>query len=441
MANYIIISLSTMRFLCCLLFLVCVGGLSVYAQYFPPLTGTAWETTSPASLGWCDDRVTELSSYLASTQTKAFIILKDGRIAVEWYYGTFTRDSLWYWASAGKTVTAFLVGKAQEEGSLSISQPTSTYLGAGWTSAPAAKEALITVRHQLTMSSGLDDRVANRDCTTPACLRYLADAGTRWAYHNGPYTLLDQVVERATGQGFNAYYTAKLRNTIGMNGLFIQTGDNNVLYTNARSMARFGWLIANSGRWNGTAIMRDAAYLTDMLNTSQNLNRSYGYLWWLNGKSSFMVPTLQTVFQGSIHPDAPADMFSAMGKNGQLLNILPSAGLIVLRMGNNADASLVPFAYNNEIIKRVVRLNCNVTGLWDGHNQQTISLFPNPANDQVAVQVPEGETFVIDVFDSMGRNVARTDQSVFSVRGWTAGLYHLRLSRAGGIAVASLIVP
>jgi len=43
------------------------------------------------------------------------IEVKDGKIVLEKYFGTFTKDSLWYWASAGKTLTAFLVGKAQDE--------------------------------------------------------------------------------------------------------------------------------------------------------------------------------------------------------------------------------------------------------------------------------------------------------------------------------------
>src|SRR5688572_24365821 len=88
--------------------------------YFPPVTGTTWDTISPASLGWCQDKIDTLLDYLGNRNTKAFILLKDGKIAVEQYYGTFTVDSLWYWASAGKSLTAFTVGIAQQEGHLSI---------------------------------------------------------------------------------------------------------------------------------------------------------------------------------------------------------------------------------------------------------------------------------------------------------------------------------
>ena len=167
--------------------------------YFPPLTGSSWETLSPDSLGWCEDNIDSLYQYLEEKNTKAFLVLKNGRIVLEKYFGAFEQDSLWYWASAGKPATAVVVGIAQAEGLLDISDPTSDYLGEGWTAAPPEKEALITIRHQLTMTTGLDDSVADADCNLDTCLQYLANAGTRWAYHNAPYTLLDKVVEAATG--------------------------------------------------------------------------------------------------------------------------------------------------------------------------------------------------------------------------------------------------
>ena len=167
--------------------------------YFPPVSSTEWRTSTPASLGWNETQLADLNPFLQSKNTKAFIILKNGKIVVEKYFGTFTADSLWYWASAGKTMTAMLVGIAQQEGLLNINSRSSTYLGRGWTSLPVLKEDLITVRHQLTMTTGLDDGVPDDDCTIPSCLIYKSDAGTRWAYHNAPYTLLDKVVETATG--------------------------------------------------------------------------------------------------------------------------------------------------------------------------------------------------------------------------------------------------
>lgn len=239
--------------------------------YFPPASAN-WETVSPLSLGWNETELNNLYAYLQQKGTKGFIILKNGRIAAEKYFGTFTADSNWYWASAGKTLTAFLVGIAQQEGKLNITHKTALYLGAGWTSLPPAKENLITIRHQLTMTTGLDDGAGNADCTLPACLQYKADAATRWAYHNAPYTLLENVVENAANTSYNNYFQQKIRDRIGMNGLWIRQGYNNVYFSTPRSMARFGLLLLNKGVWNGTPVLQDAGYFNAQVNTSQDLN-------------------------------------------------------------------------------------------------------------------------------------------------------------------------
>ena len=191
-----------------------------------------------------------------------------------------------------------------------------------------------------------------------ACLEYEADAGTRWAYHNGPYTLLESVVSEAAKTSFSAFFNMHLRNRIGMNGLWLSTnGLNNVYFSTARSMARFGLLNLNHGVWKEDTILGDMDYISDMINTSQELNKSYGYLWWLNGKESYMAPSLQAVFNGSLIPNAPADTYSGLGKNDQKLYIIPSKGLVVIRMGEDAGESLLgPTSFDNVLWEKISAL-------------------------------------------------------------------------------------
>lgn len=333
---------------------------STSSLYFPPIGTTEWATATPESLGWNTSGLTSLYDYLSAQQTRAFLVLKDGKIVLEKYFGqniqgtgAFGQSSQWYWASAGKTLTGFVVGKARQEGFVNIDNKTSQYLGIGWTSLPSAKENLITVRNQLTMTTGLDDAGSDPDDTSPQALVYKADAGTRWAYHNAPYTLLQKVVSNATGQNFSSYFDAKLKNRIGMDGQWLASGSENVFWSTARSMARFGLLIQAKAKWEGTDILGDADYLNASVNTSQNLNLSYGFLWWLNGKASAMVPQSQIVYPLPLCSNAPSDMFAAMGKNGQLLNIVPSKGLIVIRMGDNADNTLVPVNFQNNLWEKL----------------------------------------------------------------------------------------
>lgn len=318
--------------------------------YFPPIGGTTWQTTTPASLGWNETELNNLYPYLEQKKTKAFIILKNGKIVAEKYFGTFTTDSLWYWASAGKTLTGMVVGIAQQEKLLNINELSSKYLGTGWTSLPADKENLITIRHQLTMTTGLNDDLADDNCTLKPCLVYKADAGTRWAYHNAPYTLLDKVIEKASSMTYNTYFQQKIRDKIGMNGTWFRNGYSNVYASNARSMARFGLLLLNKGKWDTNPVLNDETYFNAQTTTSQNLNLSYGYLTWLNGKSSYMLPTVQVVLPGFMIPNAPADTYAALGKNDQKIYVVPSQNLVVIRMGESAGGVLLAASgFDNEL--------------------------------------------------------------------------------------------
>jgi CubicO group peptidase (beta-lactamase class C family) len=342
-----------------MVFMLFLFAASVSAQsYFPPNDSSEWDTLSPSNFDWCPDKIDSLYGFLDEANSKSFILLKDGKIVLEQYFDEHTDSSYWYWASAGKTLSSFLMGIAQEEGFLNINDTTSDYLGSGWTYSSPEEEEKITIWNQLTMTSGLDDGVSNPFCTDDSCLIYLAEPETRWAYHNAPYTLLRPVLENATGQGINIYANQRLLNPIGMDGVFSYVGYDNVFSSTTRSMARFGLLIQNNGEWDGTQILSDENYFNQMVNTSQALNESYGYLWWLNGKSSFMLPGTQFVFDGSIFPNAPNDVIAALGKNGQIINVVPSENMVWVRMGNASSTELVETNLNIGIWNYINDLSC-----------------------------------------------------------------------------------
>lgn len=397
--------------------LLAASGYTVAARpaYFPPATGTRWDTTGPAALGWCPARMDSLYNYLEAEGTRAFILLVDGRIVLERYFNGHTVTSNWYWASAGKTLTAFLVGLAQQDGYLSIADTSSKYLGQGWTACAPAQEERITIRHQLTMTTGLDDGVSSVDCTLDSCLVYKADPGTRWAYHNAPYTLLDSVLRAATGMTMNTYVSQKLKSVTGMNGAYVSPDYNNVFYSTARSMARFGLLVQNRGTWDTTPVMTDSVYFNDMINTSQNLNRSYGYLWWLNGKEGYMMPTLQTVFPGSMMPNAPADVHMALGKNGQFLNVAPSRNMVWVRMGDSPQSVPVPHLLNDAVWAYINRLDRSASIAGPGTAVPAVSGGPvHPFTSRISLKMPDsgGTCLLQDVAGRecwTGKNIARQD--------------------------------
>lgn len=391
--------------------------LNAQSLYFPPKVGNIWESQTPASLGWNQNGIDSLYSFLDSHDTKAFIVLKNGKIVLENYFGTFTADSLWYWASAGKTLTSLLMGIAQEEGFLNIEDSSSRWLGTGWTSCTPQQEAKIRVRHHLMMSTGLNDNVPDDNCETDTCLFCIADTGNRWAYHNAPYLRLQDVIAIASGMPYQNFTHTRLKLKTGMTGFWY----DKTYYSRARDMARFGLLILNQGIWASDTVLKDSDYFQAMVNSSQNLNPSYGYLWWLNGKGSHMIPDIQYVVPTDLIPAAPDDCIAALGKNDQKLYVVPSEGLVVVRMGNTGNMSHLSIqSFDN--------------GLWN-YLRMAMGL---PKVLSLSGQVSMGNTFsspldsvLIFVSDSMGMVVdtVLTDMfGSFIFPELSAGVYTLELN-------------
>ena len=321
-------------------------------MYFPPLEGDTWETLTSSQLQWNTENEEELYEYLQSTNTKGFIILKNGRIVVEKYFNGHNLNTDWTWFSAAKSLTATFVGIAQDEGILNINNKASDYLGANWSQLPIEKQDLITVKHHLTMTTGLTPHLGDFVpwvCTLPICLEYTSDAGTSWAYHQGAFMLLQEMITQSSGISFQEYCKTRISDKIGMNGNWTNSLGLNVYNSNTRSMARFGLLMHNKGVWNGSTIVSES-YFNEMTNTSQDINKSYGYLWWLNGKENIIGTTSTVALPGPLVPNAPDDMFAALGANDQKIYVVPSKDLVIIRSGDSAgEMQLGPSSFDNEL--------------------------------------------------------------------------------------------
>jgi len=362
------------------MFLVSIDLADAQGLYFPPSAGTTWDTTAPSSVGWCQPNIDSLYSFLQAKNTDAFIILINGKIVLEKYFGTFTIDSPHLWNSASKSLTSTLIGMAQERGLVNIDSPATHYLGAGWTSETPAQEDSITLLDLLTMTSGLNplpSGCANTD-TSVACLDYLVPAGTQWTYHTGAYRKLENVLSEASALNYDTFTKDYIGYVIGMTGVWVQQE----YVSTARSAARFGLLSLNHDVWAGDTLLHDTAYYHAMINTSQPFNLSYGYLWWLNGKASYMAPGPQVVAPGELIPNAPPDMFCGLGKDDQKIYVVPSTGMVVVRMGNAADSVADALtAFDNQLWGYIDSLSCSPVNGINGQVQNSgTDLYPNPTN-------------------------------------------------------------
>ena len=175
--------------------------------YFPPAKGQ-WEKIDSAQIGWNPAKLKELMNYARNNKSSGVVILYRGRILAEQYWPLDPKEktaegkpnpyfhmrlgknakgrAIEDVASAQKSVTAMLVGIAQHKGLLKITDPVHKHLGKGWSKAPAAAEAKITIRHLITMSSGLNPR-----------LQFVAPAGSKWFYNTGAYSKALTCVSKA----------------------------------------------------------------------------------------------------------------------------------------------------------------------------------------------------------------------------------------------------
>ncbi len=411
-----------------------MGLYRAQSLYFPPISGNTWDTMSPQSLNWCQFRIDSLYNYLQVKNTKSFIVLKNGKIVLEKYFGTYTADSLFYWASASKSLAGFITGIAQQKGYIQLNNKVSQYLGTGWTSAPLAKENLITVKHLLSMTAGLDD-LPPSPCdhldTAKVCLIYKADAGTRWGYHTGAYRKVQDVVSATVGLNYNTITNNWIESKTGMSGFWF----DQIYYSKARDMARFGLLNLNKGIWGTDTLLKDSLFFKDMINSSQTLNEAYGYLWWLNGKPTFMTPQVQFTFSGTLMPNAPNDMYCALGKNDQKIYVVPSQKLVVIRQGNSAGGfNLAASAFDNVLWDYINKLNCTASSLTEQIMEKQLMLYPNPASNKLSIRYDQTVHIrSISAYNMLGQEFSlQFSSNEVNISHLPRGMYSMSITLANG---------
>ena len=195
------------------------------------------------------------------------------------------------------------------------------------------------------------------------------------------------------------------------------------------------YILVLLGVWNTNQILTDTSYFNDMVSTSQSLNDAYGYLWWLNGTNTFMAPQSQLVFNSSISPDAPSDMIAALGKDGQILTIIPSQNIVMVRMGGSPNNSLVPFTLNNDIWKHLNEFQCSTVDIPENMIEKySFRILPNPCHDFLSIEIANRTSSSIQysVYTTSGKLIRNgnfnTNIYNLNTSEFKSGIYLLQLS-------------
>lgn len=278
-------------------------------------------------------------------RTSSLLIVKDGKIAVEWYqpgHGIHTAQRTF---SVAKSMAATLIGHAVANGQIDVAKPAEI---PDWQT-PGDPRAAITTEQLMRMASGLtSDTAGNRSDAIymgGASVRQwtvqwplLNPPGSVYRYANNDTLLAVQSLKAAQQKAEDATNkrSAVIRcdlhldpaaffDRIGMTRTFAEhdkDGDyilSSQVSTTARDLARLGLLYQNDGMWQDQRLLPEnwRAFVTTPSGPQPGGPFGYGAGFWLLDKSEGI----------------PADAFGAFGNRGQYMVVIPSRQLVIVRQG------------------------------------------------------------------------------------------------------------
>ncbi len=271
--------------------------------------------------------VKEHTKKCADTRSTGCLIIYKGKVIDEWYTDSVKNaDKVQIKTrSAVKSWVSLLTGILMEQGKIDLDDPVVKYIPK-W---KAGADSGITVRHLLTMTSGLKQRLVSEMRTGGPPVIQSADnqnefaftmpitysPDERWSYSNEGVQLLSPILEQAAGIPLYEFAEKYLFNKLGMKDTKLMVDDfgNTLTYAGAKTtvsdFSKIGQLILNGGEWNGEEIISENTI--KLFTTPIPQMKNYGYLWWI---------------------DEETRSIAAMGSQDNVCVIFPDLDLIVVRM-------------------------------------------------------------------------------------------------------------
>lgn len=267
-------------------------------------------------------------------RTRSLLVLYKDKIIAEKYDTGFDKNSKILGWSMTKSITSAMFGILEKQGKYDIYKPAPI---------PEWKNddrKIITTNDLLHMNSGLEweeqyDKISDatkmlfqaEDMTRAQLEKSAAfKPNTHWNYSSGTSNLLSGILRKQfkTHQEYLDFWYSALIDKIGMNSMIVETDmagnyvGSSYGWATTRDWSKFGLLYLHKGNWNGEQIFNESwvKYTTTPTNTS---NGRYGGHFWLNS--------------GGYFPDVPRDMYYCSGFQGQMVAIIPSLDLVIVRMG------------------------------------------------------------------------------------------------------------
>jgi len=336
-------------------------GQDSYIYSKPKDLGDGWKTKDLKSQNVDTTLIYKLFSQLEDRENKihSILLVKSDQIIIEEYFNGQAVDQKHDLRSATKSIKSILLGIAIDKGFIdSINDPISKYL-----KSPIPNKNLdqrkekITIKHLLTMSSGLDcndwnkksqgqeDKVYKKKDWIQYTLNLpmVNEPGTVSNYCSMGVVLLAEIISQASGMTIDKFAEQYLFNPLDINNVswghtsnkkIIPSGKR--LYMTSRDMAKIGQLILNKGKWNEKQLISEKWIEESTTPKTKITEIDYGYLWW------------------NIPFKANGKMFvskTATGNGGQYIMVLPELDIVAVFTGGayNSQEDKLPFAIMTDI--------------------------------------------------------------------------------------------
>ncbi|KKB59357.1 serine hydrolase domain-containing protein [Parabacteroides gordonii] len=288
--------------------------------------------------------------------TVAYVIIKDSTLLFEQYWEDYSPESHSNSFSMAKSIVSLAIGAAIDDGFIKdVDQPVSDF----FPEFQGYNGKLLTLRHLLTMSAGVDFDEAYSSPFSPTTKLYYGDdlqqiafgmkeieePGVNFIYQSGVTQLLAFIVEKATGENISSYVSRKFWTPMNAEEDALWSLDKKdgiekaycCFNSNARDFARFGQLILNEGDWNGRQLI-SSSYLKEATTPDTSLlfkeynetNHCYGFQFWHLTYNGMEIPYMRGIL-------------------GQYIFIIPDLNAVVVRLGHKRSETRSDQHYPDDI--------------------------------------------------------------------------------------------
>lgn len=349
-----------------------------------------WKIVTPESVGVSSAKLKLAEEYAFTRtgdetdrkgrRTDALVILRNGKLIYEKYARNFNEEKVHLTWSVTKSVLQTMYGIAVKQGLIKLDDPGYYHYE------PLSRDEShkkITIRHLLNMSSGLAAEegyesgplkssviamlyTRGRSDMGNFCanLPLRAEPGTQVYYSSCDTNILSAILKKVYGkEEYDKLPFEKIFQPLGISNVtFERDGSgtfvgSSYLYLTARDLAKIGYLYLNDGVWNGERLLPEGwvnftrtpapGYKTTPY--SEDLSQdNYTAHWYAN----------TGVPDRGIHepwPDAPKDTFAALGHWGQMMYVIPSLDLIIVRFGDDREKAFIKNDFLKLIKESVIR--------------------------------------------------------------------------------------